>query len=176
MNKVYKVILTFIFTLGTSVFGLALYAMTGMSAFTLIQCSSGEGGIYIPSSVCEFYLKDYRLNQDDIEELSVGGLDPILNLDNEIFKYELATVLINKGLDVNGINFYYADEKIDLTPLHAAIIEQDVKRTQFLIESGAKMDLTSNSLGNKTPLQYAHVLNQEQQTDELNTIIKLLTP
>lgn len=89
-----------------AVFGYMVLDMSQMSMVTLIQCSAGEGGIRIPSELCEYYMKNHRGDQADMEELAIGGLDPILNLQNSK-KYEIAAFFIAKGMDVNGINHYY---------------------------------------------------------------------
>lgn len=176
MNKIIKRIGALVLTLFIALSGLVIYAMSGMSASTLVLCSANEGGIYIPGRVCEFYLKTYRSGHRDIEELAIGGLDPILNLSNDSKKYELATFFIGKGLDVNGVNHYNYGQPMDLTPLHAGILAQDVKRIQFLIEHGADTTLVSSTLDGKTPLEYAKSLYFQKNTEELEAIVKLLSP
>ncbi|MBL1278379.1 MAG: hypothetical protein COB30_020085 [Ectothiorhodospiraceae bacterium] len=62
--------------------GLMLSDMIQMEMEVLILCSENEGGIRIPSNLCKYYLVNYRMNEEDIKELSEGaGLDYILYIE-----------------------------------------------------------------------------------------------
>lgn len=155
--------------------GLALYAMTAMSINELIQCSAGEGGIRLPSAVCEYYMKTYRTDAEDMKALAVGGLDPILNLSNTEKKYELAAFFIQRGLDVDGVNHYHYGRPSDATPLHLSALYNDPERARFLLEHGADVTAISEFHGGRTPLELANQLQQLRPEEDRSRLIRLLS-
>lgn len=152
-------------------FGFMLYDMSEMDIDVLILCSANEGGIRIPSSLCEYYMLNHRMNRDDIKELSNGaGLEFILNLQSPE-KYEMAKKFISKGLDVDGIN-HYSDK--DITPLHASVLYNDVERVKFLIDQGANIEIRSKGYG-MTALELARKLHKEQGREDRTEMIDILS-
>ena len=154
--------------------GLVLYSLTVMPVTELILCSSGEGGIRIPSSLCEYYMKHYRGNAKDMQDLAVGGLDPILNGESKK-KYEIAAFFIAKGLDVNGINHYYYRKPDDLTPLHASVLYNDVERAKFLIDHGANPNIQSKTYNDMTPLEMAKAIQSKRPNEDRSALIRFLS-
>ena len=130
--------------------GLMFYAMTQMEITHLILCGEKGSSIRIPSSLCHYYMVNYRINEQGIKELSEGaGLDYILNGEDPR-KYKLAKIFIAKGLDVNGVNHYSSKGS---TPLQAAAGYNDAPRIKFLIEQGADLQLRGEF--GMTALEYA---------------------
>ena len=156
------------------IFVLLFYVMSRMSIFDLILCSANQGGIRLPSGVCEYYMKNYRADEDDLQELAIGGIDPILNLDNEAKKYEIAEFFISKGLNIDGVNHYYNESMNDSTPLHASALYNDTKRAKFLIAHGANVEARSKYHNNMTPLELARYLQKNNQKD-MNELIQILS-
>lgn len=154
------------------VFGLVLYVMSQMDIEHLISCSSNEGGTRIPSSLCEYYMVNYRINKSDIDELRNGaGLDYILNGESSR-KYEMAEIFISRGLSVDGINNF--NDK-DVTPLQAAVLHNDVKQVRFLINQGANVNIKSKGYG-MTALELARKLhNKGESREDRSEIIKILS-
>ena len=153
------------------IFGLMLYVMSDMEIEHLISCSSNEGGTRIPSGLCEYYMLNHRITESDIEQLGDGaGLEYILNSENPK-KYKIAEIFISKGLDVNGIN-HYIDK--DVTPLHAAVMYNDVERVKFLIKQGANVHIVSNGYG-MTALELAKRFHEETGKENRSEIIQLLS-
>ena len=160
-----------------TIVGLMFYVMTSMKIDVLILCSSNEGGIRIPSSLCYNYMVNYRINEKDIKELSEGaGLDYILYVEGRnSTEYELAKLFLAKGLDVDGVNHHsgYFDNK-KFTPLQSAVVLNDVPRVKFLLEHGADVHLTGGK--GITALEYAkkiHKAGSERQ--DRTEIIQLLS-
>lgn len=150
---------------------MTLYVMRNMHIEELILCSANEGGIRIPGQLCQFYMRHYRMHEEDIKMLSEGGaLDSILNISDEKKAFELATLFISKGLSVNGIN-HYGDS--GLTPLHAAVLYNDLQRAQFLIQHGADKTI-KNQRHNKTPLEFAIFLQAKNPHRDWSPMIALL--
>lgn len=151
-----------------------IYAMSEMSMLHLIMCSTGEGSTRIPSRVCEYYMKSFRGNEDDMKELAMGGVDTILNGESKK-KYEVAAYFIAKGLDVNGVNHNYQREPRDVTPLHASVLYNDAERTKFLIDHGADPTIKSKSYSDMTPLDLAQVLQKKHPNEDRSELIRLLS-
>lgn len=150
---------------------LMLYAMTQMDMVHLMLCSTNQGGSRIPSSLCKYYLTNYRINEEGIKELSDGGgLDVVLNVEKNATEYELAKIFLANGLDVNGINHYGSSGS---TPLQAAVAYNDVPRVKFLIEQGADLHITGSE--GMTALALAIRLHKETTFQNRNEIIRLLS-
>jgi len=151
--------------------GLVWHDMSSMDIDELVLCSANEGGIKIPSRLCTHYMTNYRIDEDDIEQLSKGaGLEFILNLENPE-KYKMAEIFISRGLDVNSINHY--NDK-DITPLHAAVLYNDLERVRFLINQGANINIESKGYG-MTALELARKLHKEHGKENRSEIVKILS-
>ncbi len=173
-NRYLKVGVAGVALIGGTIFGLMVYAMTEMAMLHLILCSAGEGGTRIPSGLCEYYMKNYRGNDEDMKELAIGGLDPILNVESKK-KYDIAEFFIAKGLDVNGANHNYFRKPDDLTPLHASVLYNDAERAKFLIEHGADANIKSKSLNDMTALEFAQALQKKKPAEDRSELIRLLS-
>lgn len=162
--------------IGAGWLGLMTYAMTEMEMTQLISCSAGKGGTRIPSPVCGYYMKHYRGTDKDMEELAIGGLDPILNIDSDR-KYEFAEFFISKGLDINGINHYTFREPSYVTPLHASVLYNDVERAKFLLAHGADVNIKikSRTYNDLTALELAKAMQQRLPTEDRSELIRLLS-
>lgn len=156
-------------------FGLMAHAIVTMSISDLIMCSADQGGFRIPAKFCEHYMKNFRGNAADMQELAIGGLDPILNLDDSKKKYEIAAFFIAKGLNVNGVNHYSYQGPRDVTPLHASVRYNDPERAKFLLEHGADLSIRSKSLNNMTALELAKALQERQPDVDRRELIRLLS-
>ncbi|MBL1277863.1 MAG: hypothetical protein COB30_017420 [Ectothiorhodospiraceae bacterium] len=158
--------------------GLMLHVMTDMEIEHLILCSENQGGIRIPSSLCKYYLVNYRMNEKDIKELSEGvGLNYILYVEGKnSTEYELAKLFLAKGLDVDGVDHYTAAPPNDkkFTPLQSTVVMNDVPRIKFLIEHGADLQIRGDV--GMTALEYAkkiHKAGSERQ--DRTEIIQILS-
>jgi len=142
--------------------GLMFYDMTQMEMEVLILCSENQGGIRIPSSLCKYYLVNYRMNEEDIKELSEGaGLDYILGVEGRnSTEYELAKLFLAKGLDVDGVSHYTAapPNDIKITPLQGAALSNDMQSVKFLIEQGANLQIRGEL--EMTALEYAKKIHK----------------
>lgn len=154
-----------------STFGLMLHNVSKMDTETIILCASNEGGIHIPSKLCEYFLYNHRDIKKDVSELSKGaGLIFILNGNNEEMKYKLAEFFITNGLDVNGIN-HYGD--YNLTPIYAAVLFNDVKMLKFLLKHGADISIKPPSI-NMTALDFARTLKSKEPSIDRSKILEIL--
>jgi len=158
-----------------TIVGLMVYVMIEMKMEYLILCSENEESIRIPSSLCKYYLVNYRMNEKDINELREGaGLDYILTVGGS-GKYELATLFLAKGLDVDGVNHHtgYFDNK-KFTPLQSAVVLNDVPRVKFLLEHGADVHLTKGK--GITALEYAKKIHKaDSERQDRTEIIQILS-
>ncbi len=160
-----------------TIVGLMFYAITQMEMVHLMLCSTNQGSTRIPSSFCKYYLVNYRTNEQGIKELSEGGgLDVILNIEEDAAEYELAKLFLAKGLDVNGVNHYTAASPNDkkMTPLQAAVVHNDVRRVKFLLEYGADLRLTGYK--GMTALEYAKKLHKAgSERQDRTEIIQIIS-
>jgi len=154
-----------------TIVGFMLYDTATMEMEVLILCSANQGGIRIPSSLCHYYMVNYRINEQGIKELSDGaGLDYILNGESPK-NYEFAKIFLANGLDVDGINHY--DPK-GATPLQAAVVYNDVKRVKFLLEYGADIHITGGE--EMTALEMARKFHKEEsKLQNRSEIIQILS-
>ena len=151
--------------------GLMFYDMTEMEIEVLILCSEDQGGIRIPSSLCHYYMLNYRMNEKDIKELSEGaGLDYVLGVEGrKSTEYELAKMFLARGLDVNGISHYSG-----MTPLQATALSNDVQSVKFLIEQGADLQIRGE-LG-MTALEYAKKIHKAgSEFWDISEVIQILS-
>lgn len=164
-----KVALLAFVVLLVSAAGLVLYELSRMDTEAVVLCASGEGGIRIPSSACKHYLYNYRDMDSDVEQLAGGaGLIFILNGSMEE-RFEIAEHFLAHGLDINGINHY---GEHNLTPLHHAVLVEDVRAVRFLLERGA--DVLSSLPSTGTPLEFAQSLQAQQPSEDRKAIVALL--
>jgi len=152
-----------------SIIGLAIYTLETLTIEDLIICSSYDEAYYIPSSTCEYYLKNYRANEKDIKYLESGfGLGFITTIDDSEKKYRLMDFFISKGLDVNSKN------KADgLTPLHSAIILNDPKLVEYLLSKKADPLQTESNYG-MTAYQYVDFLISKNSKKNRSAVRKIL--
>ncbi len=168
----FRIISVVIFLSLAGIFGLMLYDVKEMNSETIILCASNDGGILIPSKVCEYYIYNYRDIKKDIEELSSGGgLAFILNGKNNKIKYKLAEFYILNGLNINGVNNF---GNYNITPIHGAVLFNDVEMVEFLLKHGANVKIKPESI-NMTPLEFAISLQGKEPAINREKIIKILT-
>ena len=151
--------------------GLMAYDVSHMNSETIILCASNEGGILIPGKACEYYMFNHRAIKNDIDELASGaGLSFILSGHNNEKKYQIAEFFIANGLDVNGIN-HYGD--YNLTPLHSAVLLNDIEMVQFLLKHNADVNIKPPSI-NMTPLEFALSLQEKEPSVDRSKIQQVL--
>lgn len=170
---------------------LVLVGYTGLSWFQLktsniedlILCSVDRGGIYIPDSVCYWYLTSYRNEAEDLRQLyKSGGISFVLGVyrassqdahNIEIAEYnqrtlELADHFINNGIEINKV-----DENDGLTPLHKEILANNPELVKYLINKGA--DLTVKEQNNDlTPLEFAELLSTKNANIDRGEVLSIL--
>ena len=70
-NRYLKVGFAGIALLGGAFVGLVVYSLTAMPITELVICSADTGSIRLPSGLCEYYMKHYRGNDEDMQELAI---------------------------------------------------------------------------------------------------------
>jgi len=146
-----------------------MVSMNSADIEDVIICSAGTGTHYIPSSVCKYYLYNFRANKDDIKKLqSHAGLSFVLSMPVYDEKKKLIKYLISKGIDINQ-----PSRTDGLTPLHAAILLNMPGMVEFLIDNGAsltKIDATYKL----TPMQFVKLLIEKKPSVDRSAVIALL--
>jgi len=146
---------------------LVVYDVHHMNTETLIQCSSNDGWVIIPSSICKFYMFNFREPKPDVDVINKSiGISYILNGENE-GKYEISSFYIENGADVNAINGvgFYKN-----TALHSAIIVDDLMAVKYLLNNNARVDVYSPSM-KMTALELSKSLNNVN-SDEINNLLQ----
>lgn len=155
--------------IGTAAF--MLYAVSRVDTETVILCATGEGGIRIPSRLCEYALYHQRDTAADVAVLSQGaGLVFVLSSEHPE-KYRIAEFLIANGLDVNGVN-HFGD--YPLTPLYSAILFNDVAMARFLLDHGAD-GATKQTPLDMTPQAFARALQRKDPSIDRSAMIAVLS-
>lgn len=155
----------------SAIFSLILYSMSEMDIEHLVMCSLNEGGTRIPSSLCEYYMVNYRITDNDLDVLEKGpGLDFILNGNNP-HKYDIAKIFISKGLSVNSVNHLLSS---DISPLYSAVLFNDVKKAEFLVNNGADIHFVSKDYG-MTVLELAKNLHENSREGDRSEIVQILS-
>lgn len=124
-----------------SVVILLILALTGLASWSMhtadiedvVICATEDDTHYIPSSVCEQYLFQFRGTPNDIEYLeSRSGLAFFFESENTEMRRRLMSFFLDNGLSINQAS------AIDgLPPLHAAILMNDPQLVEFLLAHGA---------------------------------------
>lgn len=148
--------------------GVAAYSLKRMPTSHLAICASEEQVAYVPSSVCRWYLLDYRLGPQAVAEIeAVGGVDFLLNVDGE-HGYDIADAFLAEGLYIEAP----AGGPGGATPLQAAVLYGDPERVKYLLAKGADARATSDRLP-FAPLELAQKLAEEGKLKE-GAVLELL--
>lgn len=139
----------------------------------LVQCGTEDGDALVPS-LCVSYLKLFRLDPVSIDELQAGaGLDGVLNSQGDN-RYQVAELLLQNGLDVDGVNHYGVEGGEHLTPLQAAIHYNDRQRIDFLLRHGA--DASVRDAQGRDALALIEHLSAESPEEDRSALLELFRP
>jgi len=129
-----KFLLLFILGLPLSVAGFGLFSIMNANIDDVTICAINDDSHYIPSSVCEYYLFNHRLTQEDIQylETNSSGIAFVFGIKDQPKRDKYLRYFVKKGVSTNKLSV------IDgLTPLHAAVVINDAELVKFLLENGA---------------------------------------
>lgn len=130
----------------------ALYRISSLSPAALQMCALNVGGLNIPAQACRSYLIHWQnIDQAWLNHFyQEGGLSFVLT-DDESGDYaehlNIAEILINKGVNINKI-----DPMSGYTPLHSAVLLNNLAAVDFLLQHQADMQQLDSQF-HKTPLQ-----------------------
>jgi hypothetical protein len=151
-------------------FSVALYSLTGSGIEDIIICSSDEGEAhYIPSVLCERYLLNYRATADDVQALeSNAGLSFLFGIQGDSKRYLYLDYFLSKGVSINALS------NVDgLTPLHAAIVLNDVELVKYLLNKGANPTQVDKNYA-LTPLELSQKLDKARDPIKRSAITDLI--
>lgn len=148
----------------------AVFSMSKGSIEDVVICVVNKESHYVPSSLCEYYLHNYRLTEEDIRFLEDrAGLAFLFDVPDKEKRNALLEYFVAKGVSFNkpsAIDGY--------PPLHAAIISNDPELVAFLLEQGADVDQRDRN-HNLTAEEFVDFLGQTQDLPELVAIKNLLS-
>lgn len=165
-KKIFIWLTSLITFISLSLIGLMIFVLLKMNIGDLLVCSLEDRKSLITNEVCEYYLVNHRITDEDIQYLSKGpGLNFIMNINNER-KFKISEMFLEKGLDIDGVNNLLSTK---ITALHGAILINDIDAVNFLISNGANPHI---NIDNMTALELAEKINKQQDRNE---IIKILS-
>ena len=153
MKKTLFIIIPLLFLILYSI--TAAYSLSESNIEDIIICSTNDDTHYIPNKGCEFYLFNFRSSKNDIQYLESGsGLAFLFGIKDINKRYIYLEHFLSKGMSID------AQSNIDgLTPLHSAILLNDIKLVKYLIEKGANPMQTERNHA-LTPLSFLQNLNK----------------
>ncbi|MGH8084952.1 MAG: ankyrin repeat domain-containing protein [Lysobacter sp.] len=137
------------------------YALTRQGIEPLLLCAD-KGGLAIPmpQHICRQYLFAFRGTPDDIETLEqgIGASFIVQGESSKEDRSEVLAFLVERGLDPNHIDMH------GLTPLHAAVLANDVEEARILLAHGARVDIQDRAHG-LTALEFSRQLLEQNHAD-----------
>ena len=149
---------------------IALYSLSESNIEDIIICSSNNETHYIPDGICELYLLNYRATENDIQFLETrSGLAFLFGIQNENKRYNYLEYFLSKGISIDALN------SVDgLSPLHAAVVLNDLKLVEYLLDKGASATQIDKNYG-LTPLELLQKLNVGNNPMDRDAIAKILS-
>lgn len=156
-----------------TVYGLLGYQALRTSPLNDITiCALDEKGLYLPANACKAYLPVAVRNSETNEtqaafHLAVNAFDPMST--DPIDTLDVISILLANGADI--------DQRSSLTgysALHAAVLFNAPRLAEFLIGSGAHVDVLDET-NRLTPLQMAYQLQSNQPSVDRSSLIELLS-
>ena len=149
---------------------LVIYALWSFNIHKLIICSSDPDTFYLPSSICEKYMYHFRGNKEDIDFLDQqNGISFLFETKDKDKKYKMLDFFLKNGANINLRN------EIDgLTPLHIAVLNNDVTLVKFLLKHGADKNIKDKH-NKMTPLEFAKMLENKNPEVNRQSVIKALS-
>ncbi|XOZ33641.1 hypothetical protein ACMDCT_15775 [Halomonadaceae bacterium KBTZ08] len=99
-------------------------------------CVTHPEGDYVPQPVCEYYLFNFRGTEEDIEFLEQGnGLSFFFGVEDRQMRRRLMRFFLEQGISI-----HQPSEVHGLPPLHTAVLMNEPRIVEFLLENGADPD------------------------------------
>ncbi|MDH3327452.1 MAG: ankyrin repeat domain-containing protein [Gammaproteobacteria bacterium] len=171
-----KKILYTVILLVTVTIGFGAYNFKTMDIAHLTICAMDRGG------VCKSAMGLLRGDEQDVKNIQANGglyfifagydgatsLEAVNKVEYNKRLFEISDYYLSKGVNINHLS------PIDqLTPLHSAVLFNQVEVVKYLLKNGADKTIISPKL-NKTPLELAIKLQGNGEND-LSGIIDLLS-
>ena len=111
----------------------AVYSLSESTVEDIIICGTNDDTDYIPSKVCELYLFNFRTSGSDIQYLESGaGLAFLFGIKDVNKRNIFIEYFLSKGISIAALSNIEG-----LSPLHAAILLNDLTLVEYLIDKGA---------------------------------------
>ena len=158
-----KILLALVIIIPATWIGLTIYVMATDDLEGLMICSTSDEAYRIPKSVCEYYTLHFRGTKDDIAQLEKGiGISFVFG--DEKKRATFLNFLLDKGANINLIS------PLDgMTPLHAAVFDNDPELVKFLLDRGADPTIrkgkgfsSATNVDNMTPLEMLNKMEENR--------------
>lgn len=165
-----RIIFSVLVLLPLIVFGFGVYSMSKGDIEDIVICAVNEESRYIPATVCEYYLLNYRGTDEDVRFLeSRSGLAFLFEISDKAKRRMYLDYFISKGVSIDG------QSSIDgYTPLHAAIIHNDPELVTFLLKKGASADRKDQE-HHLTPKEFVEYLSQKNPSTDRSAVLNALS-
>ena len=165
-----KIIFPVLVLIPLIVVGVGFYSMSKGDIEDIVICATNEESHYIPASICEYYLLNYRVTNEDVRFLEGrSGLAFLFEMPDKSKRQALLEHFISKGVSIDK------QSSIDgYTPLHAAIIKNDPELVAFLLERGANPNQKDQE-HNLTPKEFVDYLNQRKSSMDRSAVLDALS-
>jgi len=120
----------------------------------------------MPQAVCQYYLLNHRLTQDDIQYLEnySSGLAFLFSMQDKEKRIKYLNHFVSKGVSVDK------QSVIDgFTPLHAAIILNEPELVKFLLEKGANPALKDKQF-KLTSIEFIDYLSRKDPSTDRSQV------
>ena len=165
-----KIIFPALISVSLIVLGLGGYSMSKGDIEDIVICAVNEGSHSIPTSVCEYYLLNYRGTDQDIQFLeSRSGLAFLFEMSDKSKRRAFLEYFISKGISVDK-----PSSMDGYAPLHAAIIHNDPELVMFLLEKGANPDQKDRE-HDLTPKEFVEYLNRKNPSVDRSAVSNALS-
>ena len=157
-----KKFLLIVVILLTILLSTAAFSLSRMSVQELIICSTDNKSYLLPAPLCLTYFNNMTSEQHAKKLDQHAGLAYVFEITPEQLKYEVIARLLTLGVDINK------PSAIDgLPPLHAAILLNDPKLVQYLLEQGADKSISDNNQKMTSSQLVDHLLERKATADLL---------
>lgn len=150
--------------------GIVLYEFRTTSTFQLIVVYMDRDNPEAIRWSAEQALYAFHPDQDDIEQLNrEAGARYAASLPDSREAKSVLAHLVSNGLDINSV------DKMDgsgVTALHAAVLSNDHRAAEVLLNEGADPKVTDRE--GRTPLELARIISRNRPDRDFGRVIQLL--
>lgn len=174
-KRILKITISSIIFASITWLGLATYFLKTTKIEDIVLCIGDkdkawtEKSINLPAGMCDYFLRHYRNDKEDISQLEQGtGLSFVLHARDR----RLSDYFIKNGINVNKVS-----PLTGLTPLHNMVVNNDIELVKYLLEHGADVKVKADAKfypAAYTSLELLDMLSQKDPKTDRSAVRQLL--